>query len=261
MPTERERIDRTLATSKSNSFVGESGLHSASSFPVYPPYPKEGGGGRNGEFSYMHASYDLRARLPSKEVAGTTSALRVRPRTESSRINEAVEQQRPCDALGGGRWTFDPSYGNPVTCLPLMGSSSLFRKCTKEKWLTSLSPRSDASSVKWRGSFSHTFPPATASQVTSTTMSWLHHTEPFADRYHDNVAVNERRSYSDSATMSCTLVHARDKKKEIGDVAYTSQVNPSEVRKSWSREPSPIPPRLYSKSSWSLDRTGSLGLG
>ena len=79
---ERERIEAVL----------DSALYMR-----HPPYPKQGGGIKNLGFSYMSAAYDYRQRQPSKEVSGTVSMLRTRPRTESERINKSLQAQPPVE--------------------------------------------------------------------------------------------------------------------------------------------------------------------
>lgn len=78
---ERERIEEVLKSSL---------------YMVHPPYPKAGGGMKNREFSYMGSSYDYRQRQPSKEIAGTCSFMRTKPRTESERINLSLQVRRLC---------------------------------------------------------------------------------------------------------------------------------------------------------------------
>jgi len=115
----------------------EQAVASASAaFLQSPPYPPQGGGGKNVEFSYMSAVYDYRRRQPSLEVSGNWSIMRTRPRTESARINETVASQRLCDSIGGSRWTVDHRYGNPPTFTP-QTTGDAFRQPSPHKWLGS----------------------------------------------------------------------------------------------------------------------------
>ena len=54
------------------------------------------------------------------------------------------------DTLSGGRWTFDPKYGNPPHCSPATVSSP-FRSNSPQRWLRAA-----------RGGFERSFPPGTA---------------------------------------------------------------------------------------------------
>eukprot|EP00908_Phaeocystis_cordata_P016820 Transcript_28137.p1 GENE.Transcript_28137~~Transcript_28137.p1 ORF type:complete len:383 (-),score=113.61 Transcript_28137:43-1113(-) len=158
---ERERIEAVL----------DSALYMR-----HPPYPKQGGGIKNLGFSYMSAAYDYRQRQPSKEVSGTVSMLRTRPRTESERINKSLQEDSLLDTLSGGRWTFDPKYGNPPHCSPATVSSP-FRSNSPQRWLRAA-----------RGGFERSFPPGTA----DTQTLYLHHNEQYAEHIHPMVAPNVR---------------------------------------------------------------------
>ena len=158
---ERERIEAVL---------------NSSLYMSHPPYPKQGGGVKNLGFSFMKSSYDYRQRLPSKEVSGTVSMLRTRPRTESERVNKVLQDDALRDTLGGGRWTADNRYGNPPHCLPV-NVGSPFRSNSPQRWLRAA-----------RGGFERSFPSGTA----DTQTLFLHHNEPYADHVHPVVAPNVR---------------------------------------------------------------------
>jgi len=180
---ETDRVDRAVAASNA-------------AFLQNPPYPKQGGGTKNVEFSYMSAGYDYRSREQSKEISGTWPIMRTRAITESARINETVATQRPRDTQGGGRWTIDQRYGNPPTFTP-GPSGDAFRQSVPRKWIGPQSPphtapnRRIAEANKWRGGFKTDFPPrsSTAEPLDGAT-PWLHHTMAFEDRFHDMVAVH-----------------------------------------------------------------------
>ena len=158
---ERERIEAVL---------------NSSLYMSHPPYPKQGGGVKNHGFSFMKSSYDYRQRLPSKEVSGTVSILRTRPRTESERVNKVLQDDALRDTLGGGRWTADNRYGNPPHCSPVCVGSP-FRSNSPQRWLRAA-----------RGGFERSFPAGTA----DTQALFLHHNEPYADHVHPVVAPNVR---------------------------------------------------------------------
>ena len=177
---ERDRIDRavTMATA---------------AFLDNPPYPKQGGGVKNVEFSYMSSGYDYRQRQPSKEVSGTWSIMRTRPHTESARINEAVASQRTNDNLGGGRWSIDQRYGHPPTFTPHTTGDD-FRQASPARWLafTSSPPSTSCGTPgqerKWRGGFATNFPPrSAAAEPLDGQTPWMHHLAPFEDRFHETV--------------------------------------------------------------------------
>ena len=179
---ERQRIDQAVS-------------ESTAAFLQNPPYPKQGGGTKNLEFSYMSAGYDYRQRQPSKEVSGTWPIMRTRALTESARINEAVATERPRDTAGGGRWTIDHRYGNPPTFSPLPTGQS-FRQATPRKWIGPQDPphtapnRRITEGNKWRGGFKTNFPPRTATaEPLDGKTPWLHHTEAFEDRFHETVRI------------------------------------------------------------------------
>ena len=167
----RDRIQREVSTAEAL-------------YLRHPPYPKSGGGVKNVDFSYMRSGYDYRLREPSKEVAGTWSIMRVRPSTESARINEAAAASRPRDTLGGGRWTNDHKYGNPPAFSPTTTGDN-FRQATPHKWLQNARspPPTAPGARKWRGSFATDFPPRSAvpAQPFVGDMPWLHHTEEYVD--------------------------------------------------------------------------------
>ena len=151
-------------------------VQSSSLYMSHPPYPKQGGGIKNHSFSFNQTCYDYRQRLPSKEVSGTISILRTRPRTESERINKVSQEHALHDTLGGGRWTFDNKYGNPPHCSPVCVGSP-FRSNSPQRWLHAA-----------RGGFERSFPVGTA----DTQTLFLHHNEPYADHVNHVVAPNVR---------------------------------------------------------------------
>ena len=254
---ERERIDAVLKSSL---------------FMVHPPYPKAGGGIKNREFSYVASSYDYRQRMPSKEIAGTCSIMRTKPRTESERINIVLQvcadprmlrphcpctrvHRRTCpctppptlhrlpprplapssslgsqddslrDAMAGGRWTFDPKYGNPPHCTPATCGSP-FRSDYPQKWMRAA-----------RGGFEMSFPPGTADGQ----RVFLHHDEPYQEKVHPVVAPNVR----------CGS-RQREPEKEMSSRQFSSAVplntyvpNPSKLC-NWNVLPES--PQLHAKS-------------
>ena len=160
--------------------------------------------------------YDYRQRLPSKEVSGTWSIMRVRPHTESARINEAAAQHKPRDTLGGGRWTIDRKYGNPPTFTPLP-SGDAFRQSAPRKWVAGLqTPPATASGnmSKWRGGFATDFPrkvvPGT--ETMASDKPWLMPSDEFKDQFHDTVAVHTASLPAQSRTR---FRPTREKSKEL----------------------------------------------
>ena len=249
---ERERVRRQVAIAEAT-------------YLRHPPYPKQGGGVKNVEFSYMKSGYDYRTRQPSKEVAGTWPIMRVRPLTESARINEAAAQHRPRDTLGGGRWTVDPRYGNPPVFTPTTTGSN-FRQAAPNKWSTHgrSPPPTAPGALKWRGGFATDFPPRTAAETRTLNgrMSWLHHTEAYADHLHDSVALHMGG-----------FRPPREKNKELtgGDGAgqFWPQTpvdvyipNPA-LTCTWNQvaPPSPLPPRAYPKSKRTDGLSGTMSIG
>mmetsp|Transcript_51222 Transcript_51222/g.132977 ORF Transcript_51222/g.132977 Transcript_51222/m.132977 type:complete len:311 (+) Transcript_51222:3-935(+) len=245
---ERDRIQRAVSTAEAT-------------YMRHPPYPKAGGGVKNVEFSYMKSGYDYRLREPSKEVSGTWSIMRVRPLTESARINEEAAQARPCDTLGGGRWTIDRKYGNPVSFSPTTTGDSL-RQASPTKWLQhpSISPPQTApTSRKWRGGFVTDFPPRSARPAPPFVgaVPWLHHTEEYVDHMHTSVAV-QGVHLRDQQRASFRPV--REKAKELtggdGRAQFWPQTpsnvylpNP-QLSCTWNQitPSSPLPPRAYIKT-------------
>lgn len=151
----------------------------ASRFQTNPPYPSVGPSSRNASFSYT-SGYDYRQRQRSCEVAGTASSLSARPRTESGRVNEALLDGSLRDALGGGRWTADQKYGNPVVKLAdAVGRSmptpmgNVHRQPSKERWL-----------VCEAGGFAATFPPSPPRSPMRDRRGAGHHLESFVDKPH-----------------------------------------------------------------------------
>ena len=169
LSTQHERIQTALS-------------NASTTYMQHPPYPKQGGGPRNFAFSHMSAAYDYRARQPSKEVAGTCPIMRVRPRTESARINEEVSRTRLVDVHAGGNWTRDPKYGNPITH-SAQSVGNTFRSQSPELWMTASSSSKDQ---KWRGNFATYFPPPTSTAdfepMGDSQPGWLHHEEPFVEQ-------------------------------------------------------------------------------
>lgn len=256
---EHERIERAMEAA-------------TAAFLQNPPYPKQGGGIKNVEFSYMSSGYDYRTRQPSKEVSGTWPIMRTKAKTESMRINEAVAKQRTADTLGGGRWTIDQRYGNPPTFTPLP-SGDAFRQSMPRKWMKHQSPPPSAPirTHKWRGGFVTNFPPRTATaEPLDGATPWLHHTAPFEDRYHDTVAIHIpeaiKHGVHGNKIPSPTFRPTREKGKELtgGDGAtqfwpqHTGDhflPNPSQTC-TWNvlQPPSPIPPRGYPKTQYGSPR-------
>jgi len=264
---ERDRIQRAQAAAEA-------------AYLQHPPYPKSGGGVKNVDFSYMKSGYDYRLREPSKEVAGTWPIMRVRPLTESARINEAAAQSRPCDTLGGGRWTLDYRYGNPPAFSPTTTGDN-FRQSHPRKWLHTKTPPATApppairgrlsaserewgqhsrpGKAKWRGGFVTDFPPRSAvpAQPFVGDMPWLHHTEEYVDHFHDQVAINVNHL---PATQRSAFRPIRKKSKELtgGDGRQQfwpqSPVNvyvPNPLLScTWNqtKPSSPLPVRAYLKS-------------
>lgn len=247
---ERERIDRAVADA-------------TAAFLQNPPYPKQGGGVKNVEFSYMSAGYNYRQRQPSKEVSGTWPIMRTRAITESARINEQVASQSTRDTLGGGRWTIDHRYGNPPTFTPLT-TGEHFRQPSPRKWIGPQSPphtaphRRITTGNKWRGGFKTDFPPRTATaEPLDGATPWLHHTTAFEDRFHDTVAVHIPESIKHGGP---TYRPNRLKTAELTGADATNQFwpqhtgdhflpNPAQTC-TWNTTvpPSPLPPRAYPKS-------------
>eukprot|EP00965_Chrysotila_dentata_P105314 3478330-Pleurochrysis_carterae.AAC.1 len=64
----------------------------------------------------MSNTYNYRQREPSKEIAGSVSILRVKPRTESERVNATVKDEGMRDVLAGGIWTLDNKCVHPDLC-------------------------------------------------------------------------------------------------------------------------------------------------
>ena len=80
------------------------------------------------------------------------------------------------DTMSGGRWTFDPKYGNPPHCTPATCGSP-FRSVSPQKWMRAA-----------RGGFEMNFPPGTA----DSQRVFIHHDELFEDKVHPIVAPNLR---------------------------------------------------------------------
>jgi len=258
--SQRDRISRAVAT------------HEAA-FLHHPPYPKSGGGVKNVDFSYMSSGYNYRQRLPSKEVAGTWSIMRVRPHTESARINEEAAQHRPRDTLGGGRWTIDRKYGNPPVHTPVP-TGDFFRKSAAKQWVAGgwaggQSPPPTAPESKWRGGFKTNFPPKVmpGTETMSSSKPWLMPSDEFKDQFHDTVAIHTASLPAEARTR---FRPTRDKGKELtggdGATQYWPQTpvnvylpNPSPTC-TWNQlnPPSPVPPRTYPKSyrEWPLSPRG-----
>ena len=242
---ERDRIQRAVDAAEA-------------SFLRHPPYPKSGGGVKNVDFSYMKSGYDYRLREPSKEISGTWPIMRVRPLTESARINESAAFSRPLDTLGGGRWVYDPKYGNYPACSPTTIGDSL-RQSTSKKWLGRSTPKPPATAPpsllhqpKWRGSFQTDFPPRSAVPADplatnyggysgssigvqtwkhgAISMPWLHHTEEYVDHIHDTVAINAAHLPD---TQRSNFRPVRQKAKELtggdGRAQFWPQVPPGIV--------------------------------
>lgn len=232
-----------------------------------PPYPKQGGGVKNVEFSYMSAVYDYRRRQPSLEVSGDSSIMRTRPRTESARINEVVASQRMHDSIGGSRWSVDHRYGNPPTFTP-QTTGDTFRQASPYKWLGSESPgpasppQTGASTPhKWRGGFANSFPPRTGTAhgqpIADGATPWMHHTIPFEDRFNDAVAMHIPESIRRGGP---SYRPRREKGKELtgpdGAAQFWPQYTGSELLPNpsatctWNVQtpPSPLPSRTYPKT-------------
>ena len=186
VPTAAQRIDQVLATS---------------GFMKHPPYPKAGGGVVNREFSNVAASYNYRARQPSKEVAGRHARLTAKPRTESERIQTTIQDEQLRDTLAGGRWTQDPKYGNPVTMKPTTAAitATQFRERSPERWR-----------VPSRGGFEYSFKP----QGTEAVLA-LNEGVPFRDEF----------GFEPSLHLSG---RRRERGRELGDDAgaFTGSVMP-----------------------------------
>jgi len=204
-------------------------------------------------------------------VAGTWSIMRVRPHTESARINEAAAQHKPRDTLGGGRWTIDHKYGNPPTFTPLP-SGDAFRQSAPRKWVSGLqTPPATASAnmSKWRGGFATDFPrkvvPGT--ETMASDKPWLMPSDEFKDQFHDTVAVHTASLPAQSRTR---FRPTREKSKELtggdGGTQYWPQTpvdvylpNPSATCTWNQRSPSsPLPERNYPKSlrEWTASSGG-----
>ena len=174
--SQQERID-TAVTLASSLYL------------THPPYPKRGPATRNFAFSHLATEgYDFRTRERSKELSACP-ILRVRPRTESERINEAVDFHRARDVQSGSNWSIDHKYGNPPSRTPT-SLGLTFRKATPERWVTSArTPRTPRGATpKWRGNFVRSFAP----EATARTDAQLrhHHSLPFRETLHDSVAVH-----------------------------------------------------------------------
>lgn len=246
---ERERIRRAQAASEA-------------AYLRHPPYPKSGGGVKNVDFSYMKSGYDYRLREPSKEVSGTWPIMRVRPLTESARINEAAARSRPCDTLGGGRWTIDRKYGNPPAYSPTT-TGDTFRQAAPRKWLghASKSPPATAPLMrnKWRGSFATDFPPRSAVPALPLHggVPWLHHTEEYVDHFHDTVAVHtahlpatQRASFRPIRAKGLELTGG-DGRQQFWPQSPVDVYVPNPLLScTWNQTqpPSPLPVRAYLKS-------------
>ena len=221
---ERDRIQRAVDAAEA-------------SFLRHPPYPKSGGGVKNVDFSYMKSGYDYRLREPS---------------------NESAAFSRPLDTLGGGRWVYDPKYGNYPACSPTTIGDSL-RQSTSKKWLGRSTPKPPATAPpsllhqpKWRGSFQTDFPPRSAVPADplatnyggysgssigvqtwkhgAISMPWLHHTEEYVDHIHDTVAINAAHLPD---TQRSNFRPVRQKAKELtggdGRAQFWPQVPPGIV--------------------------------
>jgi hypothetical protein len=184
--------------------------------------------------------------------------MRVRPLTESARINESAAFSRPLDTLGGGRWVYDPKYGNFPACSPTTIGDSL-RQSTSKKWLGRSTPKPPATAPpsllhqpKWRGSFQTDFPPRSAVPADplatnyggysgssigvqtwkhgAISMPWLHHTEEYVDHIHDTVAINAAHLPD---TQRSNFRPVRQKAKELtggdGRAQFWPQVPPGIV--------------------------------
>ncbi len=163
------------------------------------------------------------------------------PRLPRSQVGA---QRLAADVLGGGRWTIDTRYGNPSSFSPRTQGDT-FRRSSPEKWVergeVPLSPPASPESRKWRGGFATTFPPgagdALAHATSPPSVPWLHHKQPFEDRYHDMVAVNTARDPSDRAGFR----PVRQKEKEISTLPFQPQV-PTDAYLPNPRDASPTSP-------------------
>jgi len=204
-----------------------------------PTFPKEGGSVKNAEFSFMSNTYNYRQREPSKEIAGSVSILRVKPRTESERVNATVKDEGMRDVLAGGIWTLDNKYGNPPANVPLPIGSPFRQPATERQ----LSPS--------RGGFSATFRSTKSASIDryDNGERWLHHREEFVDTAHNKVAASLR---SEQRKLGRTASSLEEEKREA---AFSAYLPPNVVNVSKDNLYIPNPSALC---SWNVAAQGKL---